>query len=480
MKLWQKIFLFSLAFVIIAVSVTAVAVLNMSFSHLVTQEKEKNLSQYEYYETTILNSIAYKRLQSSEMMLTPKEIEDILISNINALSETGLAIYDADKIISERNAEIIKNDIDFQNEVKENTENILIKTDKNASKNYIIVGSSIKIEGNFYYLYTLNYTTDLFEFFSEQTEFIKVFSIVFASVISLILLILTFIILRPLTKINNSIKIIAKGNYKMRLKKKGSPEFVKLSANINKMASSIEKNINRLEDIANSRTQFVDNFAHEMKTPLTSIMCFSDLLRIKRNVSEEERQEYANVILEESRRMKKLSSKLLEITTTNSANIDLQVIETESLIRDICLAIAPIMKIHDINFRIATVKTEILADKELIKSLVFNLLDNAIKASDDGSEIQLICKDLGEFLTISVKDFGIGMSKENLQKVTEAFYMVDKSRSRKSGGAGLGLTLCESIAKAHNAKIKYKSELGVGTAVTLILSKGKDIQNEDN
>ena len=115
----------------------------------------------------------------------------------------------------------------------------------------------------------------------------------------------------------------------------------------------------------------------------------------------------------------------------------------------------------------------ICIDKTLFKSLLYNLIDNAIKASKQGQEILLEGFQKEDLIEMRVCDQGIGMSQDQIEKVTEPFYMVDKSRSRKSGGAGLGLALCVEIVKAHCAEFLIKSELGKGTCVFIWIKGDK-------
>lgn len=477
MKLWQKIFISSLILIMIAVGGTALAVLNNIFSSLTEQEISKGITNHEYYETSILNSVAYSRLENDVIMLSTSEVQTIIESTITKTD--GVIVCSDDLVISKENNDLSLIDDNFTEQIKANEDSISYKTDIIDNQNFILLGSVLEIEGDNYYLYTINYTTDIYGIYNEQIDFIKIFSIIFACIIAFVLLIITVLLFRPLAKLNTTINKIAGGKYDLKISEKGSPEFSKLAKNINIMTTEIEKNITRLEDIANSRTQFINNFAHEMKTPLTSIMCFADVLRIKRNISENERQEYASVIVDEANRMKNLSSKILEIATTNSAGLDLKTLDIKTLVEEISFVMTPIMKQRNVIFKSNFSSGEFTADKELIKSLIFNLLDNSIKASNENEEIFLSINQDEDFTIISVEDFGIGMSKEDLSKINEAFYMVDKSRSRKFGGAGLGLSLCENIVSVHNGTILYESETGKGTVVTIKLPKG-GVKIEDN
>ena len=121
----------------------------------------------------------------------------------------------------------------------------------------------------------------------------------------------------------------------------------------------------------------------------------------------------------------------------------------------------------------------IQADKELIKSVLYNLIDNAAKASSKGQEIFLLYSDTEHGSILSVVDYGIGMDENEIKKVTEPFYMVDKSRSREEHGAGLGLALAVKIAKLHHTELVYESVAGQGTCVSFMLAKEADDEEEE-
>ena len=207
-----------------------------------------------------------------------------------------------------------------------------------------------------------------------------------------------------------------------------------------------------------------------MKTPLTSILGFADLLRIKRNVSDKERFEYANVIVEETKRLRSLSGKLMELIALGGTETDKKPVSLPSMIKETEAALTPILQKNSLSLACVSEDITIYADEELFKSLLYNIIENAIKASSIGQQITLRAAMTSGSAVIAISDQGIGMSQEDAKKVFEPFYMVDKSRSRKAGGAGLGLALCVKIAELHNAVLTIDSHLGQGTTVYIIVS----------
>ena len=246
---------------------------------------------------------------------------------------------------------------------------------------------------------------------------------------------------------------------------------------MNRMAQAVEKNIKALEDVAEDRNQFIANLSHEMKTPLTSILGFSDLLQIKNDLSEEKRLEYVSIIKEEASRMRTLSGKLMEMITVGEANVDWQEEDTEEIFTEIGVSLHVVAKSHQMELTCVCEKGRLRMDKELIKSLVYNLADNAMKASKAGNTIAIQGWFAQGMFFFSVTDQGIGIPKEEIAKITQAFYMVDKARSRASGGAGLGLALCVEIARLHQGELTIRSEMGKGTVVMVRMKGGAGGEN---
>ena len=287
----------------------------------------------------------------------------------------------------------------------------------------------------------------------------------------IIALIASFCIYRSTADIpalEQTVRKIAAGKYDTRAKVSHG-EMKSISIAVNDMAEAVENSMGKLSDIAESRKIFVDSMAHEMKTPLTSILCMGDLLKLKKDVSEKDRRDYAGVIVEEAKRMKELSFKLLSIASTDNASLTPELSSTAEIMDEISSALTPVCQKADVKLFCEGVDGIINVDRELIKSLFANLIDNALKASSPGKIIGIRYAPEGQMMKIIVADQGIGMKKEDIKRATEPFYMADKARSRKAGGAGLGLSLCASIAKKHNATIDIKSELGKGTIVIVAI-----------
>jgi hypothetical protein len=477
MKLWQKIFLSSLCLIIAAVNVISIVLLNNSHKLIIERERSHAINEYEYFAASFANTAVYERLKADKIILSEDDVKKIASDIVSSRSQgqSAAAIYDGSKnlIGSSTLPELFDLDefISYISGIGTSENDYYVKIFKCGNIHYMTVCSTLKIEENPYLILTASDVSEIYVLRSQQTDFVRKISLISAAIISLILLVTIIFLLRPLNKLNIYTKAIAKGNYKIRIRKKGSHEFRELAENMNIMADSIQSNAARLEKIAEDRQTFIANLAHEMKTPLTSILGFADLLKIKKNVSDKERIEYAGVIVEETKRLRSLSGKLMELIALGGTETDKKPVSLPSMIKETEAALTPILQKNSLSLAWDSEDITIYADEELFKSLLYNIIENAIKASSIGQQITLRAAMTSGSAVIAISDQGIGMSQEDAKKVFEPFYMVDKSRSRKAGGAGLGLALCVKIAELHNAILTIDSHLGQGTTVYIIVSE---------
>lgn len=476
MKLWQRIFLSSLCLIIVAINIISLTLLNNSHRLLIEREQSHAINEYEYFAASFANKAVYARLKEDKIVLSADEVEKIAADIVESRSQGNFAaaIYDGKKRLIVHSSLPALFDTDeygsFIGSADMTEENYNVRIIKCGSVHYMIVSSALKVEQEQYLVLTVTDVSEIYTMRSRQTDFVRRVGIISAASVSLILLVTVILLLRPLSRLNTYTKAIAGGNYRIRIRKRGSQEFRELADNMNIMAESVQINAERLEKIAEDRQTFIANLAHEMKTPLTSILGFADLLRIKKKVSDKERIEYAAVIVEETKRMRALSGKLMELIVLGGTEIEKKAVSLPDMIKETEAALTPILNKNSVSLVYNCEPVVIYADGELFKSMLYNIIENAIKASAIGQEITIDAGMSEGNLVISVTDRGIGMSDEEAEKVFEPFYMVDKSRSRKAGGAGLGLALCVKIAQRHNAVLTIKSRIGEGTTVYIIVS----------
>lgn len=237
----------------------------------------------------------------------------------------------------------------------------------------------------------------------------------------------------------------------------------------------LERSIDDLQNVAGRREEFIASFAHELKTPLTAIIGYADMLRSK-EMNPKARFTAAGYIFSEGKRLEALSLKLMDIIVAGKQGFERKRYEVGYFIRGIAAVTVPSLSREGMTLDMRWEPGEILIEPDLFKTLMINLVDNARKASKHGDVIELFGKVEDGGYALYVRDHGSGMKKEELSKITEPFYMIDKSRSRAQNGAGLGLALCQRIAELHGTKLEYESELGKGTTVRILLEGGARVE----
>ena len=242
--------------------------------------------------------------------------------------------------------------------------------------------------------------------------------------------------------------------------------------------SELERSIENLENVAARREEFIGSFAHELKTPLTAIIGYADMLRSK-EMQPKSRFTAAGYIFSEGKRLEALSLKLMDIIVAGNQEFEPKRFEVGYFVRGVAAVTVPSLSNDGLTLDLRWEPGEIEVEPDLFKTLMINLVDNARKASHKGGVIELFGKVEDGGYALYVRDHGRGMPKEELSRITEPFYMIDKSRSRAQNGAGLGLALCQRIAELHGTKLEYDSEEGKGTTVRILL-KGGSADEEDS
>ncbi len=467
MKLWQKVFLCTLILVMLAVGVTSILLLENSFTLAMNQKKQSVYNEHEFLITNFKSMVITERLRQNAVVLEEAQVEKLMKENMKE-EAAGSTIF-----LDEERTQICTN----KNESIPEELLLLVKKEKSVcmqgKKEKMYTASLERIEGVNYYFVTVQDISDVVKIHEDMLQRIQMISMGCAVGIAMILLVVVKLLLHPLQRINAGTRAIAQGEYEKRISEKGRDELSELAHNMNCMAEAVEKNVKALEDVAENRKQFIDNLSHEMKTPLTSILGFSDLLQIKREISEEKRIEYAGIIKEEATRMRTLSGKLMELITVGEANVEWQQEDMKQLFEEVGNSLKIVAQKQKMQLSCEAEEGSLLVDKELFKSLLYNLVDNAIKASGEGDRIEVQGHFEEEEFVIVVADQGIGIPGEEVEKITQAFYMVDKARSREKGGAGLGLALCTEIVALHQGTIRFESELNQGTRVIIRMKGGQ-------
>ena len=279
---------------------------------------------------------------------------------------------------------------------------------------------------------------------------------------------------RPLEQLRAATKEMTEGNLSYRAAERGKDEFAMLARDFNRMAAHLEEHTKLLEETAKMKQQMLDDLAHEMRTPLTSIRGYAEYLQIA-NIPDEEKTEATEYIISESERLKQIGERLLDEAFIRENGIRTQKANLLDTVETAMLALKTKARDSGVQLCKEAVSVPMECDPLLLGMLVTNLADNAIKAcaSRKGGTVTVGCGMEGEMPMLYVRDNGIGMDAKQLTRITEPFYRTDRSRSRSEGGTGLGLSLCAKIADAHGAVLRFSSAVGKGTEAKVIFFEQK-------
>ena len=337
--------------------------------------------------------------------------------------------------------------------------------------------------------------SETYRMLEEQIGYFRLLILGVVAFASIIVYLLCKYLTRPLEELNRATAEIAEGQYDTHVKVKGQDEVGQLAESVNCMADAVQERVEELQDMVRRREQFVADFTHEIKTPITTIIACADMVR-SMELPREEQIRALTYVFSEGKRLERMSAKLFELIYLKQQKLELGTVNTKNLERDIIRITTPILESKNIRLVTDVEEGLLQGDTELLNTVFLNLIDNARKASAEGSWIHLTGRKLtgsknreeekgytreplrehvreqiqkpAPIYQWEVSDHGIGMSPEELAHICDEFYMADKARTRKEGGAGLGLSLTALILQKHKAKLEAHSTVGKGTVMKVI------------
>lgn len=270
----------------------------------------------------------------------------------------------------------------------------------------------------------------------------------------------------PMNNLKQTAENIAGGQYHLRTEVKSEDEVAALAKSFNHMADTVETRIDELTEQSERRQLLLGALAHELKTPMTAVIGFADSL-LKMQLDEELTLHCAQQIITAGQRTERISQKLmLLLSLSDGQKIEKKEFSLEHFAEELG-------QTYNSNVKISA-EGSMVGDRDLLFSLVQNLINNALNASVKDSVVDVTLS----HNFIQVADHGRGIPTEHIARLTEPFYRVDKARSRKHGGAGLGLSICSIIAKAHGGAMTIESKVGIGTTVTVDFRSKEQQENE--
>lgn len=477
MKLFTKIFL----------QVACVILILSSAVFFYTSYRWKNqsiqyINNYEYtkFQNNLLQFEEKLRLTSSQSANSDEKVRNrILIYAFRQIFHDSAVLYQNDEELYNGTAY----DFDVQG-IQEQLGEVELHGKWYDADTYICDPLISKADGKtlllFFYSSTesttnLNYQIVTYKDVSDVLESNRILFYQ-AGMLTLVLLLLTGTILffslrkimAPLTKLREAAVSVSEGNYDIQVPAEGDTELAQVGKSFNQMSSKVKEQIECLSTVNHTQRQLMGSLAHELKTPMTSILGYADTLLTVR-LQRQQQERALSYISSECRRLSRLSVKMLELTglyETGEAEFVPVEVQMNQFLEDVKKLVTYRLQEKKICLEIHCNPEELRKtfDPDLMMSAVTNFIDNAVKASDENSKIVLEATQNH----LSVQDYGKGIPEEDLKRVTEAFYMVDKSRSRVKGSVGLGLALCQKIADIHGFQLEITSHLGKGTIVSVL------------
>lgn len=457
MKFWIKLMLGIVIIISIILSFSRYITVRQNFINSLEKEVKQNSNKHRL-ERYYLDSNIVSKIQQGEEFT-----DDHLIEYIKSLYSYMENDLESVEIYAEDTSQIFSNfdktgDLGLQNLFDKENDKYIIREIEN--ENYMVFCSYYTVSNVSMYIVNIYDITSIYEERTRQLKDIMLTDMIVLAISSIAIAIFSRFLTTPIEELNNATKKISSGMFSERVKVRTNDEIGELADSFNIMAEKIENQINSLELSIKQKDDFISGFSHEIKTPMTAIIGYSDLLRLK-NCSDDVRIPALNYIYSESKRLEELSYKLLSLMEISEDKIELKDVKIKEFLEKVSKKIV----LDDIQIKLNLEEGIVKIDESLLEIVIRNLVQNAKKAEPKDNCIYIIGNKKENKYIISVIDNGIGIPKEHIQRVTEDFYMVDKSRSRKNGGTGIGLSLCKKILEFHNSKINIESEENVGTRV---------------
>lgn len=345
-----------------------------------------------------------------------------------------------------------------------------------STASYMDVALPISAGGNSYIIYIIDNKQTVYDL-NMELFLIIVESLIVGLVISIFLsFLLSKTMVTPLESLTHAAERVANGDFSSKLEVNVKDEIGVLTKTFNNMATQLEETLEKQNKAENLRREFVANVSHELRTPIATIRSYAETLDdgIKSgDLSRDTEQSFLKVIVTESDRMTKIVEDLLTLSRLDAEGTQLmkEPFSIKKSIQDVytALVLEAIKRGHNLALDMPPELPEINGDRAKIEQVLMNVISNAIKYTPDSGNIAVSAVVANDKVRINVNDNGIGIPPEDMDRIFERFYRVDKARSRESGGTGLGLAIAKEIVTLHGGSISLSSKSGEGTQVAIIL-----------
>ncbi|WP_337104294.1 sensor histidine kinase [Paenibacillus sp. YIM B09110] len=470
MKFWQKICLFSIITFIVIFNAASIMVIERNHSKMLLQEINNTLSANMSINSSVNAIVPILRIYDSI------DYEKTVLTNIaQEFVEKNSGQGNYLEIAGEQNKTIYSN-LDFDMPADREEQKGLQPDEikyilRDIDSRTMLFTTNVTDINQKSYVFT--YVKDVTPLYAERVEQYRLFVQIDIAACLLYMIVMFFIskgLTKPIENMVRTAKEIAQGQFSERVQLKSRDEIGILATNFNEMASVVEDKIIELERNNSAQQRFINNITHELKTPLTSIIGYANYMRTTK-YDEAAFLEGVNVIYNEGKRLEALSTKLMDLILLTDRNPLMKPDNLKDIVSEMESSLRLIASAKAIELELLCEDSPLVAEKDLIKVIIFNLVDNAVKASSEKGRVTIRTAKRGDDCVLEVTDEGKGIAEEHIASIFEPFYMADKARTRNNNGAGLGLSICRSIAELHHGVIEVSSELGHGTTIRVIFGQ---------
>lgn len=464
MKLWHKFFISNLIILGIMFNLASYLLLEKSNYISIKREADRALLEHKnmYISLKIMDENVWMDINDSSSykeFMIQRWMQNFDDKNIK------FEILDNKKkeVVSNFNFKNLQSRKELNNLKLKKRNYILRKVD---SRMFIFVSSLINLKNKTYILSCAKDVQSLYNQNEVQKKYL--FQLNFGIMLCLFFAnyFIIKVILNPIQTLIHSTNKIAKGDFSQKIEIKNKDEISILIKNFNEMSQALEENFLKMQEMFEQKNRFIQNFTHEIKTPLTSIVGYADFLR-RIDFNKKIFSKSLNHIYNEGKRLEILRNKMMNLILNENKKLQFKNSFVKKAIKESVLLMKIPIENKKLKVNIDGDDFEVLMEEELFKIMITNILDNAVKASFENSVI--LINIVSKNRLIKIKDFGVGISKEQLEKIKEPFYIGDSSRQKKDlSGFGLGLSIVDQIILLHNAKLIIKSEKNEGCCVEII------------
>lgn len=310
---------------------------------------------------------------------------------------------------------------------------------------------------------------DIDEIVNHVTWAILIFGVIIIMFVFVLSVFVATLLTKPIVKLTTFIKNMPKDKLQ-KCEVDSSDEVGELVVAFNEL-------IERVDELEEKRRSFVSDASHELKTPLSIIKLLSDSLIQTPHPDPQFVKEFLNDMGAEVERLTRIVQRLLDLTKMDqTSKLQIDMVSINNIVSEIYEKLMPLAENKEISFVLNKPDDDVLipVDRDSITEAIYNIADNSIKYTENGGSVKMeIMRDLGNVL-IRITDTGIGIPKEEIQKIFDRFYRVDKARARDTGGTGLGLSIAMDAVKLHNGYIEVSSEEEKGSTFTIVLPYNSD------